>query len=645
MWLRLALFLLFSLHSTLVFGEEIGGKALLKKGKCDLENQKYTDTIINLSMAEKEFPLLGDYALFWLSEAYYEAGNYEDSLKTIRNLLIKYPDSPLKKKARIREIAGAEKTSQDNIQEIFESYIKEYPSDSEMKYLYARWLKEKGQSNKAKLIFKDIFVSADPFSEMARNELTSSDLTTEDLINRASNLMNSMDFKGAESLFRSLLSNVNENLKNEVLEGLGRSLFRQKKYREAAEVYKNLNEKYWEVRCLYRAGEKEAFDSALTELVRTGDKRAGPILLTVASDKRKDGQTEEALKIYQTVMEKFPSETEEALWGTGWTYFLTGEYKKAADILTKLYDINNDSKYLYWKARSLEVSGEDAAELYHSLTWKERDFYGIMSYVRKKISAEKSGWGEDQKSLYAKILFRTNPVAIKKIDRIEALLEFGLLKETLSELIHASKYTSSMEELIYLFSKFKELGEYKHMVSLAGKMPYKEDLQPFCYPLAYFDTVEELSKKKNLDPFLVLSVMKEESMFDPKARSNAGALGLMQVMPQTAYQLGRTLQLPIDNPQQIFDVKNNLGLGIYYLKLLIEEFGSYSHALAAYNAGEEIVKKWLQKGNYKSVDEFIEDIPYSETKDYVKRVITTFFEYKRVYPAEKDPKEISLGKL
>jgi soluble lytic murein transglycosylase len=62
---------------------------------------------------------------------------------------------------------------------------------------------------------------------------------------------------------------------------------------------------------------------------------------------------------------------------------------------------------------------------------------------------------------------------------------------------------------------------------------------------------------------------------------------------------------------------------------LIKEFGSYAYALAAYNAGEEKVRKWIQKGNYKSIDEFIEDIPYSETRNYVKRIMTTFFEYKR----------------
>jgi soluble lytic murein transglycosylase len=123
--------------------------------------------------------------------------------------------------------------------------------------------------------------------------------------------------------------------------------------------------------------------------------------------------------------------------------------------------------------------------------------------------------------------------------------------------------------------------------------------------------------------------MREESTFDPNARSTAGAVGLMQLMPQTAFSLDGNLQLGITNSSQVCNINNNIHLGTYYLSILIKEFGSYTYALAAYNAGEEQVRKWTQKGNYKSIDEFIEDIPYSETRNYVKRVMTTFFEYKR----------------
>jgi soluble lytic murein transglycosylase len=235
---------------------------------------------------------------------------------------------------------------------------------------------------------------------------------------------------------------------------------------------------------------------------------------------------------------------------------------------------------------------------------------------------------------------------VKKFERAEVLFELGFSKDALSELIFISKTTTSIEDILYIGSRFQDLGEYKHLISLTERLPAIETVHHLRYPHAYWNIVEPVSQQYSIDPFLVLSVMREESTFDPNARSTAGALGLMQLMPQTAFLLNRDLRLGITNASHIWDIKNNIHVGIFYLSTLIKEFGSYAHALAAYNAGEEKVRKWIQKGNYKSVDEFIEDIPYNETRNYVKKVMTTFFEYKRPSgnnEAIKKPKE--MGRL
>jgi soluble lytic murein transglycosylase len=644
---RLLLLIFFIACYSPVYDLEIDGKAYLKKGKNELESGKYKDAIFSLSAAEREFPLLGDYALLWLSDAYHETGNHKESLKMIRDLLDRYPHSPLVEKARFREIKEAEEVSEENIQQIYEAYIKDFPGDAEVKYSYALWLKKNGKKDTAKSVFKEIYLDAGSFSEMASKELNPSDITVENLIKRASNLMRVMDFKGAESALRSAMDRDDGRFKNKILKDLGLSLFKQRRYREAAEVYEEANRRYWQVRSLYRAGEKQAFNSALRELVKSGDKRAGPILVSVASDERRDGRIEEAIKIYQNVVRKYPSKTEDALWGIGWTYFLTGEYKKAADIFTNLYDTYNDTRYLYWKARSLEADGEDTFSIYRTIVdiGKESDFYSIMSYTKCKRSYEQSNIDKTPKFSGTATPTIENPITPLKNDRVEALFDLGLSKEALLELIYISENTSSMEDLLYICSKFQEQGEYKYLVRLAVKVPHVEELRRFRYPLAYWDIVEGLSGRYSIDPLLVLSVVREESRFDSEARSIAGALGLMQIIPRTAYRLDNNLKLGINDSHEMLDVKNNLHLGIFYLRNLINEFGSYSHALAAYNAGEETVRKWLRKGNYKSADEFIEDIPYSETRNYVKRVITTFFEYKRISSIEDGMIKFSLEKL
>jgi soluble lytic murein transglycosylase len=133
--------------------------------------------------------------------------------------------------------------------------------------------------------------------------------------------------------------------------------------------------------------------------------------------------------------------------------------------------------------------------------------------------------------------------------------------------------------------------------------------------------------------------MREESMFNPNAESIAGAVGLMQLIPKTALWLDSNIQLGIKNTSQLFEIKNNISLGTYYLSILMKEFGSHAYVIAAYNAGEERVRKWSQKGNYKSIDEFIEDIPYYETRNYVKKVMTTYFGYKKFLEREEAKKD------
>lgn len=625
--------------------EELDGRTSLQKGKKEFESGNYEDAIVSLKTAEKHLPVLGDYALFWLSEAYHETGNHSGSLRTLRTLLKTYPQSSLTRKVRAMEIGEAREVSDENVLQLFESYIKDYSGETEMKYLYAQWLKNNGQQDKAKSIFKDIYINADSFSMMAYTELSASDICIEDTLKRASNLIRRMEYRDAESAARDAIVNDDGTLRKEILKELGLSLFKQKRYREAAETYQKSGEKYWELRSYYRAGAKEIVDAALEDLLKSGDKRFGSLLNALAADKRRDGNIDEALRIYQVVSDRFPSDSEDALWGIGWTYFLAGEYQKSAEIFSRLYTAYEDPKYLYWKNRSLEADGKVTLSNYTVNPGKGRNFYSVMHYLRNMSSAGQDSATETQDFVKPDISVNLAPFVYKKNERIETLIDLGFSKEALAEMVYISRNTGSLEDIFYLCTKFQEMGEYKNVVRTAGKAPYSDYLHPFLYPLAYRDTVERLSKKYSIDPLLVYSVMREESRFDSGARSPAGAIGLMQLMPGTASVIDRNLNLGIKSSRDLLDGESNLHIGIYYLSRLGEEFGSYPYAIAAYNAGEETVRKWLQKGKYKSTDEFIEDIPYIETRNYVKRVITTFFEYKRAQATDGKMLQVSLEKL
>ena len=150
------------------------------------------------------------------------------------------------------------------------------------------------------------------------------------------------------------------------------------------------------------------------------------------------------------------------------------------------------------------------------------------------------------------------------------------------------------------------------------------------YPLKYGEEIEKYAKERGLDPNLVRALILQESYYNPKAKSRVGATGLMQLMPPTAKDHARALRLPfaasrLENP------KVNVQLGTFHLRMLVNLFGGNVYfAVASYNAGQGNVMKWRRAAPRKPTDEFLESIPFQETRNYVKRVTMLRSTYARI---------------
>ncbi len=599
-----------------------------RQGMKDLEALRYSEAVSNLSLAQREFPLLEDYTLYYLAEAYHGLGDHQKALETIHSLLERYPATPLRKRVRMAEIRETKDLSGDVIK-LYEAYIRDYREDEAAFFLYGKALREAGNTEKASEVFKKIYIGAGEFSGASLSEFKAEDITSKDIIERASNQFRRNDFAEAEQNLRRALSKDGGDFHTEILKNLGYSLFRQKKYVEAAEVFGKLDDLYYKARSLYRAGDKKGFDIALGGLIKRKDERAGYLLNAVAADKRREKDFEGAIEIYNDVLKNYPSDAEDALWGIGWAQYISGDYAKSSVAFSQLYEKYGDIKYLYWQARSLEADGKNAAELYSKLMQADNSFYALMAYAMNKKPLSNPA------SLNPPMIDISRD-RIRKSERVEAMISLNMQKEAVIELLFASRKIDTPEDLVYVITKLQELGEYKQAISLATKIPYSEKMHKFWYPLAYWDSVEPIAKKYNIDPLVALSVMREESRFDASAKSTAGAYGLMQLMPQTAYRLDRSLKLGINRPSQLTIIRNNIHLGSFYLRSLFNDFHSLPHVLAAYNAGEMAVRMWQARGNYGSADEFIEDIPYAETRNYVKKVLTSYFQYKKLSSVDRD---------
>jgi soluble lytic murein transglycosylase len=148
------------------------------------------------------------------------------------------------------------------------------------------------------------------------------------------------------------------------------------------------------------------------------------------------------------------------------------------------------------------------------------------------------------------------------------------------------------------------------------------------YPFAFFDVVQQAAHADNSDPFLILAVMRQESVFNPVIVSRAGALGLMQLMPSTAKAVATEMSETFVE-DSLTRLSTNIRYGSHYLKKLLDKFGgNMVLALAAYNGGPPMVMEWLEKNKHKTFDLFIEDIGYDETRGYVKKVLANYWTYR-----------------
>lgn len=185
-----------------------------------------------------------------------------------------------------------------------------------------------------------------------------------------------------------------------------------------------------------------------------------------------------------------------------------------------------------------------------------------------------------------------------------------------------------------------EKGDYSRSARIARdamekikEKPDKYDLRwRLVYPVIYFDDIKKFANETGNNAPLMLGLIREESYFDPIAQSAVGASGLMQLMPSTASEINSKFSLGMDISTALFNPYLNIKLGNYYYEFLRKNLEGYDiSAIAAYNGGIGSLKKWKTSMHYNDTDEFVEQIPYFETKNYVKKVFRSYWNYVRIY--------------
>ena len=162
----------------------------------------------------------------------------------------------------------------------------------------------------------------------------------------------------------------------------------------------------------------------------------------------------------------------------------------------------------------------------------------------------------------------------------------------------------------------------------------RNNILKLIYKKEYSEYVSKYSKEYNVNENLIYSIIKAESNFNERATSNKGAKGLMQLMEVTAKDTSKKINLNISSEEldeKLFDKDMNINLGTKYISVLIEKYGNIEIAITAYNAGIGTVDKWIETGVLSSDGTNIENIPYKETNNYVRKILRNYKIYQKIY--------------
>ena len=276
----------------------------------------------------------------------------------------------------------------------------------------------------------------------------------------------------------------------------------------------------------------------------------------------------------------------------------------------------NHSRWQYWHARALEQLNftRPAANLFKLLS-QERSYYGFLAANRSQ---------QQFKLENRPLNFSTKQLTtIAQLPKIQRAREFFAIGDKLNARREWYQAMQSMprEQQLIAAQLAHQWGWHDRVINTLGNANYMDDIA-LRFPLAHNKAITDHAQQQQVDPAWAYAIIRQESAFTSDARSPKGALGLMQIMPSTGKFIAKSLKTRLTNNYQLIDVNTNIRFGINYLNTVMNRFDqNIIVATAAYNAGSSRVKAWLPNDNDQETDQWVELIPYKETRNYVKNVL------------------------
>jgi soluble lytic murein transglycosylase len=657
--------------------EDAGALAWLVVGYAHIIDRECPKAIDPLNRARPLAGDLGDYVTYYLGTCYLQMGRQAEGLAALANFAMTYPDSLLIRDAHLSYATAL--ISDGRAAEAAEILEKDrLPARSEIELAMGRAFAALKQYPKASEAFANIYYMM-PMSEeadAARDELkrlpVAFEPTWTQRHTRADLLMKGKRWDDAIAEYRELAIHATPEGRNNAELALAEALYRGRHHREAkAELTRISNptpeqdahKLYILAEAAWGSDDNDLFYRTVDQMRQTEPTSSWfeSALLLVANLHLVHHERDQALDAFRELQQRFPTgaRASYAHWKAAWLTLRMGrieDAKKQFEEQITLYPNGNEtSNALYWRARLAEEENQAgmARAFYEKLSERYRNYY-YAELGRERL--KKLPVTNDPPGTYPildhvppldhaeKITLEDLPTDDLHLQKARLLSNGGLVDFAVRELQAAADTDKGNWELAETAQIYADTGHYdraievmKHSVPsyFAVDIPMlPREYWEALFPRPYWSDLKKYSEANGLDPYLVASLIRQESEFNPLAVSRANAVGLMQLLPQTGRVVARQESLHHYNSSLLYTPTVNLELGTHYFRGMVDKFnGSFEHALAAYNAGSDRVEEWMGQGPYRDSPEFVESIPFTETREYVQAIMRNAAVYRQLYGA------------
>ncbi len=646
----------------------------------ELYNEKsYASALASMpSDPDARATAVGDYVLLYRGRFNLMAKQNKEALSDFRLLESLYPDSPLIDEALMGQCqALLELNDPKSIQTILSRY--KGKANAEALYYRARSLDQAGDKKQAIELYLQVYAR---YPTSKHSDLAEASLLTLSpgalsgarnysvRLQRAEGLLNANDARAARVLLLALgrvsAPDARSSQKRNLLLAdaeyrLGRTSSALNRLGHVTEADPALHARaiHLQGACNRRLDREQALlslrDMALKLYPLSSETEE--LCLITANHFVVNHEPAKAREAFKLLYQAFPKGryAESALWKISLYSYFNKEYSDAAlgfwNYLLLKPDPLSASSSLYWIGRCCEKQGDSQKAQYfygRAKAFANNSYYGQRSR-EAEAALQKSAMGEstpvsvldmgqvaatcDKIQFSPVLLGEPSQAEARVIERARQLAAADLSDLALSELGSGIRRNPQSEDtLSYIMARiYADRGDYNDAIwCLRRAFPdhnglpddaLPDEVWQLMYPVRHLEIISTQAARNRIDMALILGLIRQESGFEVKARSRANARGLMQILPSTGRKLARQAKMRRYSSNALYSAETNINLGTRYLASLIRQYGKAELALAAYNAGENRVDRWVIEFGDADMAEFVEQIPFSETRNYVKQVL------------------------